>query len=293
MEKRAQFNQSCLAWILILPQLVITLVFFIWPALMALYQSVIRGDAFGINHHFYGLMNFIDVLSSESYRVSLAITLLFSILVAFSTLFSGLLMAALVQNVAKGRGFFKTVFIWPYAVAPAIAGLLFRFLFNPAVGILTWIFNKCGYEFNYMLHPGQALFVVVIAASWQQFSYNFLFFLAGLQAIPQSVIEAATIDGANAWQRFWSIIFPLLSPTSFFLLVMNLIYSFFDTFGIIQVMTQGGPANATNTLVYKVYNDGFIGLDMGSSAAQSVILMLIVSLLTVVQFKFIERKVHY
>ncbi len=287
------FKQRKLALLFIAPQLLITLIFFYWPSLEALKQSLYQGDAFGIHSKFVGLANFIDIFSSEVYLESLKATAIFSVLVTVVTLSIGLLMAVLVNRVVKGCQYYKALLIWPYAVAPSVAGLLWRFFFNPAVGWGSRFFHYIGIDWNYLVHPGQAMFVVVIASCWQQFSYNFLFFFAGLQAIPQSLLEAASIDGANAWQRFWHIVFPLLSPTTFFLLVINVIYAFFDTFGVISVMTQGGPGRATSTLVYKVYRDGFIGQDFGASSAQSVILMLIVIGLTVVQFKYIDEKVHY
>lgn len=287
------FKQSWLAWVLIAPQMLVTLVFFFWPALMALFQALYQGDAFGIHHHFSGLDNFVDLLHDSAYLSSISTTFVFSALVTFFTMSCGLLIAVLVHSTVKSQGLYKAFFMWPYAVAPAVAGILWRFLFNPAIGWVSYLAQYFGWDFNYMLHPNQAMSTVVIAACWQQFSYNFLFFFAGLGAIPASMTEAAIIDGANAWQRFWHITFPLLAPTSFFLLVINLIYAFFDTFGIIQIMTHGGPGNSTTTLVYKVYNDGFVGLDLGSSAAQSVILMAMVVVLTVVQFKYIDKKVAY
>ena len=287
------FKMHWLAFILIAPQIIITIIFFLWPAITALLQSLYQGDAFGISQRFSGFDNFIDLLKDPAYLKAISTTLVFNTLVTLLALSSGLFVALLVNATVKSQAFYKSFYIWPYAVAPAVAGILWRFLFNPAIGWVSYLANLMGFEFNYILHPGQALFVVVIAASWQQFSYNFLFFFASLQAIPKSLLEAGMIDGANAWQRFWHIIFPLLSPTTFFLLVINVIYAFFDTFGIIQVMTRGGPGNSTSTLVYKVYNDGFIGLDLGSSAAQSVILMVIVIGLTVIQFKYIDKKVVY
>lgn len=280
-------------YLFVAPQVIITLIFFIWPALTAIKQSVFHSDAFGIHHYFAGLDNFRDILQSAEYLKAVLVTLIFSVSVTALTMASGLLMAVLVNRVVYGSGAYKTLLIWPYAVAPAVAGILWRFLFNPAIGVISYVLEQLGYNWNYLLHPHQALLLVIIAASWQQFSYNFLFFLAGLKAIPQSLLDAAALDGAGVYRRFWTVVFPLLSPTTFFLLVINLIYAFFDTFGIIQVVTQGGPAAATNILVYKVYNDGFVGLNAGSSAAQSVILMVIVISLTVIQFRYIERKVHY
>jgi sn-glycerol 3-phosphate transport system permease protein len=290
---RQSFNKPLIAWIFILPQLVITLIFFLWPAFMALFQSLFQGDAFGISSHYSGFDNFVDLFDDISYLSSIKATLIFSVLVTLLTMSLGLFIAVLVNKVIKFKGLYKSILILPYAVAPAVAGILWRFLFNPAIGWMSHFASKMNIHLNYMVNPKQAMMVVVIAACWQQFSYNFLFFYAGLQSIPESLHEAAKLDGANSWQRFWHITFPLLTPTTFFLLVINLIYAFFDTFGIIQVMTQGGPGNSTTTLVYKVYNDGFLGLDLGSSAAQSVILMAVVILLTMVQFKYLEKKVHY
>lgn len=291
MDKKFQSRKT--AYALLLPQLVVTVIFFIWPAIEALRQSLFQGDVFGLHSRFSGIDNFLDLFRSSVYLESFVVTTVFSLLVTFLTLSSGLLMAVLVNRVVRGKRFYKAVFVWPYAVAPAVAGLLWRFFFNPAVGWAAYLFRSMGIDWNFMIYPKQALGVVILASSWQQFSYNFLFFYAGLQAIPRSILEAASIDGANPWQRFWHVIFPLLSPITFFLLIINIIYAFFDTFGVIQVMTQGGPARRTSTLVYKVYNDGFVGLDFSSSAAQSVILMCIVILLTVLQFKYIDKKVHY
>lgn len=291
MEK--SFKAPKLACLLVLPQLLVTIIFFLWPAFQALKQSLYQGDAFGRYTHFVGLDNFIDLFSSKVYLKSFLITLFFSVLVTLLTLSTGLLMAVLVNRVVRGKRIYKAVFVWPYAVAPAVSGMLWRFFFNPAIGWGAYLCGLLGIDWNFLVNPKQAMGVVILASSWQQFSYNFLFFFAGLQAIPQSMIEAASIDGASPWARFWQVVFPLLSPTTFFLLIINLIYAFFDTFGVIQVMTQGGPARATSTLVYKVYNDGFVGLDFSSSAAQSVILMLIVVGLVFVQFKYIDKKVHY
>jgi len=293
MNNTSTFKHPILAWLLVLPQLLVTIVFFFWPAFAALRQSVYRGDAFGLHTHFVLLQNFIDLFHDSSYLESVGVTLLFSLLVTVLTMACGLLMAFLVNRVIVGQGLYKSLLIWPYAVAPAVAGILWRFLFNPAIGWGPYLLAKLGIDWNYMLNSKQALCVVVFAASWQQFSYNFLFFFAGLQAIPKSLLEAAKIDGASDWQSFWHIIFPLLAPMTFFLLVINMIYAFFDTFGIVQIVTNGGPASATSILVYKVYNDGFLGLDMGSSAAQSVILMAFVIGLTTVQFRYLEKKVHY
>ena len=279
--------------LLLTPQLAVTFVFFFWPAAQAIMQSVQRGDAFGLSTRFVGLDNFAAVLADPAYLASVKVTLVFSVAVAMSALGAGLLFAAMAERVVRGAAFYKAVLLLPYAVAPAIAGVLWLFLFNPSVGIVAAAVRRAGIEWNYLLNGPQALLLVILAAAWKQISYNFLFFLAGLQAIPQSLLEASAIDGASSRRRFWTIVFPLLAPTSFFLLVVNIVYAFFDTFGIIHNVTQGGPAKATEILVYKVWYDGVVGLDLGSSAAQSVILLAIVIALTAVQFRFIERRVHY
>ncbi|MEM9242634.1 MAG: sn-glycerol-3-phosphate ABC transporter permease UgpA [Pseudomonadota bacterium] len=287
------FRNRYLPYFFIAPQIIVTLLFFIWPALTAFRQSFFLQDAFGLKHHFIGLKNYYFLLASGSYWHSILITLLFSAVVAVFTLGLALFIATLVNRVVRFSTGYRVLLILPYAVAPAIAGILWRFLFNPAIGICSYVLSLLGYHWNYLLNGKQAFILICIAAIWQQFSYNFLFFVASLQAIPKSLLEAASIDGANVWQRFWHVIWPLLSPTTFFLLVINVIYAFFDTFGIVQTVTQGGPANATNLVVYKVYSDGFLGMNYGSSAAQSVILMLIVIFLTVLQFRYAEKKVHY
>jgi sn-glycerol 3-phosphate transport system permease protein len=292
--KRVTFRHKWLPYALLAPQLLITLIFFIWPASQALYQSVLRQDAFGLRTEFIGFENFADLFADPTYLTSFHITLVFCLAVASISLGFALMLAVMADRVIKGATTYKTLLIWPYAVAPAIAGVLWYFMFNPSIGINAWILQTVfGYDWNHTLDGGDALLLVIIAAAWKQVSYNFLFFLAGLQAIPRSLIEAAAIDGASPFKRFWTIVFPLLSPTTFFLLVVNVVYAFFDTFGTIHATTNGGPAGATNTLVYKVFNDGFIGLDLGGSAAQSVILMIIVVSLTVVQFRYIERRVEY
>lgn len=290
----AKFNpQYKLALLFVLPQLGITLVFFLWPAFNALLQSLFFTDAFGIHQQFAGFSNFTDLLDDPAFGKAIWITLLMAALITICTLLSGLLLAFLVQRRKSSQGIYKTLIVWPYAVAPAVAAILWRFLCQPALGWLAQFFAFLGIEFNYLVHPRQALMVVVIAACWQQLSYNFLFFLAALKAIPNTLLEAALLDGASTWQRFRHIVFPLLAPTTFFLVIMNLIYAFFDTFGIIDVMTSGGPGNSTTTLIYKIYKDGFIGMDSGSAAAQSVLLMLMVTVLTLLQFRYVENKVHY
>lgn len=293
MEKRVVFRNKILPYILVAPQIAITLVFFIWPASQALYQSVLQEDAFGTASSFVWFDNFADLLRSAEYLHSFRVTLVFSFSVAGLALSAALLLAVMADRVLRRATVYKTLIIWPYAVAPVVAGVLWYFLFNPTVGVMALFLRRLGVAWNPALNGGQAMTLVIIAAAWREVSYNFLFFLAGLQAIPQPFLEAAAIDGAGPWRRFRTIVFPLLSPTAFFLIVVNIVYAFFDTFGVIHALTRGGPSYATNILVYKVFNDGFINLDLGGSAAQSVILMAVVILLTVIQFRFIERKVHY
>jgi len=293
MEKRVVFNNRILPYVLVAPQIIITLVFFIWPASQAVYQSVLQEDPFGLSSKFIGLANFAYIFTDELYLNSIWVTLIFSFSVAAIAMSAALLMAVLADRAIKGATTYKTLVIWPYAVAPVVAAVIWYFLFNPTVGMVAYFLKSLGYEWNHTLNGRQALFLVIIAAAWREISYNFLFFLAGLHAIPKPFIEAAAIDGASPAKRFWTIVFPLLSPTVFFLIVMNIVYAFFDTFGVIHAITEGGPNNATNIMVYKVYHDGFLSLDLGSSAAQSVILMAVVIILTVIQFRYIERKVHY
>jgi sn-glycerol 3-phosphate transport system permease protein len=293
MNRRVVFPNKLLPYLLLAPQIAITLVFFFWPAFQAVRQSLYRDDPFGFSSRFVGLDNFEMVLSDPSYINSLQVTVVFSLSVAIVALVAALLLAVMADRVVAGKGVYRTLLIWPYAVAPAIAGMLWLFLFSPAMGTLAIMLRRAGFDWNPLLNGDQAMVMVVGAAAWKQISYNFLFFLAGLQAIPKSLIEAAAIDGAGPARRFWTIVFPLLSPTTFFLLVVNTVYAFFDTFGIIHAVTGGGPGKSTETLVYKVYNDGFVNLNLGASSAQSVILMVIVIALTVIQFKYVERRVHY
>lgn len=293
MEKRVVFRNRVLPYILVAPQIAVTLIFFIWPASQALYQSVLVEDPFGLRSEFVWGENFAELFGDPWYLQSIQVTAVFSVSVALLALTTALYLAVQADRVIRGAMAYKTLLVWPYAVAPAVAGVLWLFLFNPTLGIVAYALRKLGYDWNHLLDGDQAMFLVVIAAAWKQISYNFLFFLAGMQAIPRSLIEAAAIDGAGPARRFWTIVFPLLTPTTFFLMVINVVYAFFDTFGIIHQVTEGGPAGATNILVYKVFRDGFIGLDLGGSAAQSVVLMAIVIALTVIQFRYIERKVHY
>jgi sn-glycerol 3-phosphate transport system permease protein len=293
MEKRVTFDNRLLPYLLLAPQIVVTLVFFFWPSAQAIWQSVLIEDAFGGNSRFVWFENFERLFSDPGYYDSARLTVVFSFLVAGLGLALSLLFAVMADRVIRGAETYKTFLIWPYAVAPAVAGVLWGFLFNPSIGIIAWMLQGIGIEFNYVTNGNQALLLVVLASVWTQLSYNFLFFLAGLQSIPRSLIEAAAIDGTGPGRRFWDIVFPLLSPTGFFLLVINVIYAFIGTFGVISSLTQGGPGRATEILVYKVYNDGFRGQDLGGSAAQSVIMMIVLVLLTIVQFRFIERRVHY
>ena len=293
MEKRVVFTNRVLPYLLLAPQIIITLVFFIWPASQALYQSLLQQDAFGLSTTFVGLANFVEIFNDDIYRNSIYVTVVFSFSVTVISMSIALLLAAMADRAIRGATTYKTFIIWPYAVAPVVAAVLWYFLFNPTVGMIAFYLKTFGYAWNHTLNGKQALLLVIIAAAWREISYNFLFFLAGLQAIPKSLIEAAAIDGASPAKRFWTIAFPLLSPTAFFLIVVNIVYAFFDTFGVIHAITEGGPNGATNIMVYKVYHDGFLSLDLGSSAAQSVILMIVVIALTVIQFRYIERKVHY
>lgn len=293
MEKRVTFKGIWLPLLLVLPQILITAIFFFYPAGQAIWQSLFIPDPFGLSMQWVGLGNFEYLLSDRYYRASFVTTAVFSILVTVVSMGVALYLAILADRLIKGSGTYRTLLIWPYAVAPAVAGVLWLFMFNTRVGVVTWYLGLLGYDWNHVLNEGEAMGLVVVASAWGRISYNFLFFLAGLQAIPKSVIEAAAIDGAHFWTRFRTIVWPLLSPTTFFLLVVNIIYAFFETFGVIHTITSGGPQQATTILVYKVYSDGFVGQDLGSFAAQSVILLFIVSILTVVQFKFIERRVHY
>ena len=292
-EKRVVFKSPWLPYLLVAPQMVITLVFFFWPATQALYQSLLVEDAFGTSTQFVWFENFKTLFADEGYLSSMRVTLIFSGLVAVIGLSVSLLLAVMADRVLRGATVYKTLLIWPYAVAPAVAAILWLFLFNPTLGIVAHALDSMGLPWNNLLDANQALTLIVIAAVWKQISYNFLFFLAGLQSIPRSLIEAAAIDGAGPMRRFWTMVFPLLSPTTFFLLVVNIVYAFFDTFGIVDAATSGGPGRATEILVYKVYVDGFKGLDLGGSAAQSVVLMAIVIALTFIQFRYIERKVQY
>jgi sn-glycerol 3-phosphate transport system permease protein len=291
--KRVTFRGRWLPYLLIAPQIIVTAVFFLWPAGEALYESVLREDAFGLSTQFVGLANFQALFNDPSYLDSFGVTLIFSASTTILAMGFALLFSAMADYVIRGAAGYKTMLIMPYAVAPAIAGVLWWFLFNPSIGVIAYVLHQLGIPWNHLVNGNQALILVIIAAAWKQVSYNFIFFLAGMQAIPRSLIEAAAIDGSGPVKRFRTIIFPLLAPTSFFLLVVNIVYSFFETFAVIHATTSGGPGRATQILVYKVWHDAFIGLDLGSSAAQSVVLMVIVIGLTFVQFRYIERRVEY
>jgi sn-glycerol 3-phosphate transport system permease protein len=293
MEKKVVFQSAWLPYALLAPQIAVTLVFFFWPAAQAVYYSFLVQDPFGQSSTFVWFQNYVELFHSSQYLDSFKTTAIFSVLVAGLGIAISLFLATMADRIVRGALAYKTLLIWPYAVAPAIAGVLWAFMFAPSIGIVTYFLKRMGVDWNWIINGDQAMLLIVVAATWKQISYNFLFFLAGLQSIPRSLIEAAAIDGATPLRRFWTIVFPLLSPTTFFLLVINIVYAFFDTFGVIDATTQGGPAQSTQILVYKVYNDGVRASDLGGSAAQSVILMFIVITLTVAQFKFVEKKVQY
>lgn len=293
MDKRVTFKGWALPLLLILPQIAISAAFFFYPAAQAIYQSLFIPDPFGLSAQFVGLGNFEYLFSDKHYLASFYTTAIFSTLVTLASMVPALFLAVLADRLIKGAATYRTLLIWPYAVAPAVAGVLWLFMFNTRVGVVSWYLGQLGYDWNHVLNDSEAMGLVVVASAWGRISYNFLFFFAALQAVPRSVIEAAAIDGARFWKRFFTIVLPLLSPTTFFLLVVNIVYAFFETFGVIHTITSGGPQQATTILVYKVFSDGFVGQDLGSSAAQSVILLVVVGALTVFQFKFIEKRVHY
>ena len=293
MEKRVLFRSGWLPWLLLAPQVSVISIFFFWPAAQALLQSFQLQDAFGLSKEWVGLANFERLINDPGYLASFKTTAVFSLLVAGLGISISLVLAVFADRIINGALFYKTQLVVPYAVAPAVAGVLWIFMFSPSLGVVAYALGKLGIDWNHLLNGGHAMTLIVMAAVWKQLSYNFLFFLAGLQSIPKSLIEAAAIDGARPWRRFWSIQFPLLSPTTFFLLVINMVYAFFDTFAIVDATTHGGPGQDTSILVYKVYYDGFKAMDLGGSAAQSVVLMVIVIALTVVQFHYVEKKVNY
>lgn len=293
MDKRVTFKGWFLPVCLLMPQILISAVFFFYPAGQAVWQSLFIADPFGLSSQYVGLENFEFLFSDKYYRGAFLTTAIFSTLVTVVSMVPALFLAVLADRLIKGAGIYRTLLIWPYAVAPAIAGVLWMFMFNTRVGVVSWYLGQFGYDWNHVLNDAEAMGLVAVASSWGRISYNFLFFFAALQAVPKSVIEAAAIDGARFWRRFFTIVLPLLSPTTFFLVVVNVVYSFFETFGVIHTITAGGPQQSTTVLVYKVYADGFVGQDLGSSAAQSVVLLALVGALTVMQFKFFEKRVHY
>ena len=292
-EKRVVFRSGWLPWALLAPQALIIAVFFFWPAGQAVLQSMQQSDAFGTSVEWVGFANFATLLHDETYLASFSTTAVFSILVAVLGIGLSLVLAVFADRVVRGTTFYRTLLVWPYAVAPAIAGVLWLFMFSPSIGVIAYALRHLGINWDHLLDSRQAMALIVMAAVWKQISYNFLFFVAGLQSIPKSLIEAAAIDGARPWRRFWTVQFPMLSPTTFFLLVMNVVYAFFETFAIVHAATEGGPGQDTSILVYKVYHDGFKAMDLGGSAAQSVVLMVIVVVLTVIQFRYVEKKVQY
>jgi len=293
MLKRVHFTHPVLPYVLVAPQIAVTIAFFIWPAGQALWQSMLVEDAFGLSNKFVWFENFRELFADPQYLHSVKVTVVFTLAVTALGIVSGLFLATMADRVIRFATGYRTLLVMPYAVAPAVAGVLWLFMFNPTVGLLAYLMHGLGISWNPLVSGTDAMIMVVIAAAWKQVSYNFVFFLAGLQAIPRSLIEAATIDGASPARRFWTVIFPLLSPTTFFLLVVNLVYAFFETFAVIHATTSGGPANATTIMVYKVFKDGFVGMDLGGSAAQSVVLMAVVITLTVIQFRYLERRVEY
>ena len=293
MEKRVIFRGLLLPLLLVFPQVLISAVFFFYPAGEAIWQSLFIPDPFGLSSQFVGLGNFEYLFGDAYYRASFLTTAIFSLLVTLASLLPALFLAVIADRLIKGATVYRTLLIWPYAVAPAVAGVLWLFMFNTRVGVVSWYLGQLGYDWNHVLNQNEAMGLVVVASAWGRISYNFLFFFAALQAVPKSIIEAAAIDGARFWRRFFTMVLPLISPTLFFLLVVNIVYAFFETFGVIHTITSGGPQQATTILVYKVFSDGFVGQDLGSSAAQSVVLLVVVGVMTVFQFKFLEKRVHY
>lgn len=294
MIKRSYFKSSYLPYLLIVPQILVTLTFFYWPAVQGIMQSFLLSDPFGRKSKFVWFYNYVELFTDPLYLKSIFITFVFSIATAAVSISLGLFIASMANRALKAKALIRTMLIWPYAVAPAISGIMWLFLLHPSYGIVAIAIKKWfGADWNPVLYGADAMAMIVMASAWKEVSYNFVFFIAGMQAIPKSLIEAAAIDGAGPFRRFWTITLPLLSPTFFFLMVMNIIYSFFETFGIIHTVTQGGPGGSTNILVYKVYQDGFVGLNLGSSSAQSVVLMSLIIIITFLQFRFVEKKVQY
>jgi len=290
VDRRTTFDGRLLPALLVLPQLLLTIFFFLWPAAEAFWSSLTTTDPFGQGWVFVGLDNFADLFSDALYVQTILRTLIFCATVSVLAMSAALLLATFADREIKGRAIYRTLLIWPYAVAPAMAAVLWLFLLQPQFGLLGRWLNGHGIAWDYVVNGGQALTMVALASAWKQVSYDFIFFLAGLQSIPRAVIEAARMDGARGWHRFRTITFPLLAPTTFFLLVVNLVYAAFDTFGTIWALTQGGPGKDTETLVIKVYRDGMVNQDIGGSAAQSVVLMLGVIALTALQFRFLGRR---
>ena len=293
MTRRAIFPGRLLPYLLVAPQLAVVLVFFYWPAVQAVVQSTLRQDPFGLRTELVWFENFRRILTDPFYLGALRTTFLFSAAVILLAMSAGLLLAVTADKQIRGATVYKTLLIWPYAVAPAVAAALWLFIFHPTIGLVGRALIRAGIPWDYTLNGVHALLLVILAAAWKQVSYNFIFFLAGLQSIPPSLIEAAAVDGAGGRQRFWKVVYPLLSPTTFFLLIVKMSYALFHTFGVSHSLTRGGPGKATETLIYKVWTDGVIILDLGGSAAQSVILLLVVITLTAIQFKYIERRVYY
>lgn len=291
--EKGVFPHRVLPILLVLPQLVVTAVFFIWPTASALLDSFYRSNAFGLGNRFVGLLNFADVFSASNYGQAVVVTIEYSVITTVLSMGLGLLLAAQVDGVRRGRPIYRTLFIWPYAVPIAVSGAIWSFLFDPGTGVGTHFLSSLGINWNYTLHAGQAMALVIAITVWQLAAYNFLFFTAGLQAIPHTLHEAAALDGAGPLRRFWSVTFPLLSPTTFYLVVLNVVFVLFSTFGVIDIVTQGGPNNATRTLVYQVYVDAFHNLDTGFGGAETVLLILIISVLSIFQFRVINRRVHY
>jgi sn-glycerol 3-phosphate transport system permease protein len=290
MERRTIFGHRLLPMLLVAPQFFLTVFFFLWPAGQAIWSSMTRQDPFGLHSQFVGLDNFTDLFEDPLYRESIGRTVVFMAAVSALSMAVALLLAVFADRDIRGRGVYRTLLIWPYAIAPAMAAVLWLLLLQPQIGLLGVWLNRHGVAWDYHLNGAQALLVVILASAWKQVSYNFIFFLAGLQSIPRAVVEAARLDGAKGWRRFRTVTFPLLAPTTFFLIVVNLVYAAFDTFGTVQALTQGGPGKATETMVIKVYRDGVVNLDIGSSSAQSVVLMLGVVGLTALQFRFLGRR---
>jgi sn-glycerol 3-phosphate transport system permease protein len=291
--KRTVFPNRVLPYLLVAPQMAVTIIFFLWPAAQAFWQSFLHEDAFGFKTTFVWFANYTKLFDDPAYLNSMKVTAIFSVFVALLSMGIALALAVTANRMVRSSKVYSTLLVWPYAIAPVIAGILWWFMFNPTIGILAYAMRALGINWNHLTDPNDAMVLIVLAATWKQISYNFLFFLAGLQSVPRSLEEAAAIDGAGPGKRFWTIVFPLISPTTFYLMVLNIVYAMFDTFGVIDATTKGGPSKATEILVYKVYFDGFVGLNFGSSAAQSVILMAIVIILTVIQFRWVERRVQY